>query len=335
MRSSPFISVIVPVYKVEKYLNQCVDSILNQSFTNFELILVDDGSPDNCPQMCDEYSEKDVRVKVIHKENGGLSGARNAGIDFAVGKYTIFCDSDDYYCEKDYFAHLYAILKDRDIDMVFCRYNMLKNGNLTADKPFDLSQMKTLRDDSLINYLSRNDRIDSSAWSKCIRTEFLLENKLYFTQGMFSEDVEWMCRCLQYIKTADFLPDIAYCYRKRQGSITATINRKNVEDLFFSVETYADKIRQSDLQEQRKKACLNFISYQYFIILGLVVRSLNNSDKSEMLKRLKKYKWLCKYVESPKNKIAGFVVRFFGIRIGSFVFATYIKRKYRESTNNF
>lgn len=102
----PEISVIVPVYKVEPYLRRCVDSILNQTFTDFELILVDDGSPDNCPAICDEYAALDPRVRVIHQENGGLSAARNAGIENAVGKYVMFCDSDDsvdaYWCEYFY-----------------------------------------------------------------------------------------------------------------------------------------------------------------------------------------------------------------------------------------
>lgn len=90
------ISVIIPVYKVEKYLCRCVDSVLEQTYTNMEIILVDDGSPDNCPVMCDEYARQDSRVKVIHQENAGLSGARNAGIDMAQGQWLAFMDSDDY-----------------------------------------------------------------------------------------------------------------------------------------------------------------------------------------------------------------------------------------------
>ena len=96
MNSKIFISVIVPVYKVEKYLHRCIDSVLAQTFTDFELILVDDGSPDNCGKICDEYAEKDERIHVIHKENGGLSSARNAGLDIATGDYIVFIDSDDY-----------------------------------------------------------------------------------------------------------------------------------------------------------------------------------------------------------------------------------------------
>ena len=96
MNSNPKISVIVPVYKVEKYLDKCVESIVNQTYKNLEIILVDDGSPDNCPAMCDEWAEKDERIRVIHKENGGLADARNAGMDIATGDYIGFVDSDDW-----------------------------------------------------------------------------------------------------------------------------------------------------------------------------------------------------------------------------------------------
>ena len=115
----PEISIIVPVYKVEKYLEKCVDSILNQTFKDFELILVDDGSPDNCPKLCDEYAEKDNRVKVIHKENGGLSDARNCGIEAAEGKYIGLIDSDDYIA-PDMYESLYNNLINNDADISVC-----------------------------------------------------------------------------------------------------------------------------------------------------------------------------------------------------------------------
>ena len=100
------ITVVVPVYKVEKYIDRCVTSIINQSYKNLEIILVDDGSPDNCGKICDDYARKDERIKVIHKENGGLSDARNAGINIAKGKYITFIDSDDY-IKYDYVEFLY------------------------------------------------------------------------------------------------------------------------------------------------------------------------------------------------------------------------------------
>ena len=113
------ISVIVPIYNVEKYLQKCVDSIINQTYKNLEIILVDDGSPDNCPKMCDDYAEKDSRIKVVHKENGGLSDARNVGMEVATGEYVSFIDSDDY-ISLDFYETLLETIVDNDSDVVEC-----------------------------------------------------------------------------------------------------------------------------------------------------------------------------------------------------------------------
>ena len=115
------ISVIIPVYKVEKYLKRCVESVQKQTFKNLEIILIDDGSPDSCGEMCDEMSKMDSRIKVVHKNNGGLSDARNAGIEIASGKYVVFVDSDDW-LDLDMIDLLYRILKQYDADFAECSY---------------------------------------------------------------------------------------------------------------------------------------------------------------------------------------------------------------------
>ncbi|MBR2134362.1 MAG: glycosyltransferase [Eubacterium sp.] len=128
----PLITVIVPVYKVEKYLDRCVESIVNQTYTNLEIILVDDGSPDNCPQMCDAWAEKDNRIKVIHKENGGVSSARNAALDIAKGDYIGFVDSDDY-VDKTMYEKLYQEGKEKSCDLVICNnYNVIDDKLIKA-----------------------------------------------------------------------------------------------------------------------------------------------------------------------------------------------------------
>ena len=134
--NEPLISVIIPVYKVEKYLKKCVDSVINQTYDNLEIILVDDGSPDNCPKMCDEYAKKDKRIKVIHKENGGVGSARNKGIEKSTGDYITFVDSDDW-IEKEFIHEMLDIANKYKVDYVTCGYyrvyeskKEIINGNL-------------------------------------------------------------------------------------------------------------------------------------------------------------------------------------------------------------
>ena len=129
----PTISVIVPVYKVEPYIRKCVDSILGQTFSDIQVILVDDGSPDQCGKICDEYAKQDNRVEVIHKENGGLSDARNAGIPYAKGEYIIFLDSDDY-IENDMFEYMYTRIKDSGADMATCGLSEVYTDRIEAQK---------------------------------------------------------------------------------------------------------------------------------------------------------------------------------------------------------
>ena len=113
-----FLSVIIPVYNVEKYLHQCIDSVLRQTYNDYEVILVDDGTPDNSGKICDEYAKKDIRITVIHKTNGGISSARNAGLDIATGDYIMFVDSDDYLCDDNCFQKLFNKINENKYDFV-------------------------------------------------------------------------------------------------------------------------------------------------------------------------------------------------------------------------
>ena len=139
----PLISVIVPIYKVEKYLTICVDSLLHQSYGNLEIILVDDGSPDECPAICDQYQNKDNRIKVIHKKNGGLSDARNAGLDIAQGEYVAFVDSDDF-IDEDYICKLYDALQQNRASIAVCGIQIIDESNKVTEQIY-VTQEKSFR----------------------------------------------------------------------------------------------------------------------------------------------------------------------------------------------
>ena len=191
----PKISVIVPVYKVEPYLHRCVDSIINQTYQNLEIILVEDGSPDNCPQICDEYAQQDSRIKVIHQENNGLSAARNAGLDIATGNYIAFVDSDDY-IDPDMYETMLNIMSEHNADIVECGYRWVKP-DITYDrentKKIDIyTPLKAL--DALYFGDQMFGGISIVVWNKLYKAD-LLKN-LRMVEGYIHEDVEFTPKVL-------------------------------------------------------------------------------------------------------------------------------------------
>ena len=249
-KKSPEISIIVPVYQVEKYLNECIDSILAQTFTDFELILVDDGSPDNCPALCDAAAEKDSRVRVIHQQNKGLSGARNAGINVARGNWLGFVDSDDMidptFCEKMLHAAVQA-----GAEMAVC--NILR---MKENKALDSYQEHCLKDE----VLSREEivhRIQLSPFymvmTRLCRREVF--EKIRFPEGKNYEDAFTAPEILERVNKAACVAEPLYQYRLRSGSIMhAAVTLKNLEEVYanYALFQYTMKYRKYD------EACLQY-----------------------------------------------------------------------------
>jgi glycosyltransferase involved in cell wall biosynthesis len=208
----PKISVIVPVYKVEQYLHRCIDSILSQSFTDFELILVDDGSPDNCGKICDEYAEKDNRVRVFHKPNGGVSSARNLGLDNACGEFIVFIDSDDS-VDKDYFAELVSFSCAYNTDFVVI--DVLKTP--IVDETVFLQKQD-------FNLLFSRYKLDkfSPPWGKLFKRKLIEQTRLRFNSKVhIGEDVMFVLLYILNIKDLVLLKSDKYIYeRTRPGSLT-------------------------------------------------------------------------------------------------------------------
>lgn len=212
----PEISIIVPVYGVEKYLDKCVNSILNQTFTNFELILVDDGSKDNCPLMCEQYKEKDNRVRVIHKENGGLSDARNAGIEVATGKYIGFVDSDDYISYKMYEA-LYNAIEKNSADLSMCNFMCIGEDEFIEDNDFSIPE-KVM---SGIEILDRNKDDEKGswvvAWNKLYKKELFKD--IRYPVGKIHEDEFVYHKIMVKCKKVACVSEPLYFYLQRNNSI--------------------------------------------------------------------------------------------------------------------
>ena len=218
------ISVIIPVYKVEKYLCRCVDSVLEQTYTNMEIILVDDGSPDNCPVMCDEYARQDSRVKVIHQENAGLSGARNAGIDMAQGQWLAFVDSDDYLA-ADLLERLYQACVDTGSSLSVCRWEYVR-GETIPEHGTGETRVYTGRE-MLANLYVPDGAYFVVAWNKLYRKE--LFEDIRYPLGRIHEDEATTYRIYDKVKKAAYVDRSLYGYFVTPVSITRGFNPKRMD----------------------------------------------------------------------------------------------------------
>lgn len=239
------ISVIIPIFNISHYLSQCVDSVLAQSYEDLEIILVDDGSTDDCPRMCDEYKEQDVRVKVIHKENGGLSDARNVGMKIAAGEWIYFVDSDDW-VDRNAIQQLYKFAVDNYCDVVQGGVYYAYHDHLLYRKASKKEQKRTVleRKDAM-RELIVNDRVKNFAWGKLYKTE-LIED-LFFPVGKFFEDSFWQHLVMDRVERYGVIDEPLYYYRQREDSISGTPSNRlndllegNKERVNFIREKYPD-----------------------------------------------------------------------------------------------
>lgn len=217
------LSVIVPIYKVEKYLRKCVDSILNQDLApdEYEIILVDDGSPDNCGAIADEYAEKCSNIRVIHQENGGLSMARNAGLAAANGEYIQFVDSDDF-LEPNVLGTLVRKMDSDGLDVLRFDYQNV-NEDYEVFQPYkDVKPFVDLRDSICDGETFLNERLGYACyvWHFMLKRSLLIVNGLFFKPGIYFEDTEWTPRMLLASSQVTSTPVVAYNYLLRNGSIT-------------------------------------------------------------------------------------------------------------------
>lgn len=218
------ITVIVPVYKVEPYIRRCIESITSQTYANLEIILVDDGSPDSCGLICDEYAQKDCRVTVIHKQNGGLSDARNAGLKHMRGKYVAFVDSDDY-VSPEYIGRLYAALTENDADIAVCAEAFVgenpDGSTFPMKRPLrDVDGTVNMTAEDALSCMLRQDIFDASAWAKLYRSA--LFSDVRFPVGYAYEDIGTTHRLMLKSRRVTYIGEHLYYYLQREGSILHT-----------------------------------------------------------------------------------------------------------------
>ena len=219
------ISIIIPVYKVEKYLEKCIESVLKQTYTNLQIILVDDGSPDNCGKICDEYAKKDSRIEVIHKVNGGLSDARNVGISKAKGRYIGFVDSDDY-IKEDMYEILLNLIKEYDADVSICNlYDVIDGKEYIRNKENGIQEYSRL---DILKEVLLDKNIQSYAWNKLYKKELFDEIK--YPIGKKYEDIGTTFYVFEKCNKIVVTSEPEYYYLKRSDSLVNNVTESTVFD---------------------------------------------------------------------------------------------------------
>lgn len=264
------VSVIVPVYNVYDYIEKCLDSLVNQTLKDIEIIVVNDGSPDNSQEIIDKFAKKHSNVKSYIKKNGGLSDARNYGIKYAKGEYIAFLDSDDY-VKVDMYEKMYKKAKEKDFDMVVCDIDYLYPDNtlrVSSGVDEDTTDIKK-------TYLN----IHPAAWNKIFKKD-LFKNDVYFKKNVWFEDVEFIYRMLPYIKSIGVVKEDFNQYVQRPGSISNTVNMK-LYHYIDNMNGVIDFYKERKLYDEYKKE-LEYAYVRY--IYATFIRSVKKFDYKEYLK---------------------------------------------------
>ena len=320
------VSFIIPVYKVEQYLYQCVESISSQTYRDIEIILVDDGSPDGCPALCDSLAAEDDRINVVHKENGGLSDARNAGLKAATGDYVVFVDGDDFWKNATNLDNLMSVVGDKpECDFVGfnCQYYYPDSDSFRKWVEYSpIIENQSVDKNAAMIELVKSGTFPMSACLKIMKRHFLIDNELFFVKGQLSEDIPWFINMLDCTDKCCFVNEYVYCYRQNvSGSITNTSGSKGFNNLFSIFKSELGKVDDRSFNEEAKNALRSFLAYEYSILLTY------NIKEKKVLSELYQYKNVLRYTTNPKVRMVSKVNNFLGVRITRRILRMYEKMR--------
>ena len=317
--SQPFFSIIIPVYNVEIYLEECIRSILIQTSNDYEIILVDDGSTDNSKNICKKYSEMYANIKCFRIENRGASAARNLGIKKANGKYIAFLDSDDFWCDKELLIESKKILLKTKADMMIFGYRELyENGK---EKIIITPKAK---ENVIYTYTDVENlgMYKSSAWSKFVKSQIIKENNLLFEEGVTSEDIVWCAKLAKICDNYCLYNSAPYVYRQRSGSVT-----KNIDiEQFRQLVRHMKELNLIKYDDNKKTPANNYIAYQYITVLYYLIFYVDKINSMEY-KEIKDMSYLLRYKKNKKVNLIYWVNRILGFDLMIKLLKKYIERR--------
>lgn len=311
-------SVILPIYNVEAYLEECIDSILEQTYTDFELILVNDGSKDKSPAICDKFAEKDKRIIVIHQENAGQSMARNNGLAVASGDYVVFIDSDDFVTSCDFLQKL-SYKTTNNVDLIFFKYSRYLDASKTlCDCSF--SYKNAMAEKTMSNQLLKlvdADAFYGMAWIKAIRRSVLVDNNIKFEKGLLGEDTEWNYHLLMYAKSIEFIDESVIAYRQRKESISHSLKIKNLTDFIYIITKWSESIKR--IEDNVLRSALLGSLAKYYSNLLIVYMRVKNEEKKDYKLTMKKLSWLLDFSRNKRPRMISKVYHLLGFDMTIFM----------------
>lgn len=318
------LSIIVPVYNIAQYLNDCVQSVLAQSLKDWELILVNDGSTDQSPTLCEEWTKKDTRIRVVHKANGGLSDARNVGLLEAKGEYVHFLDGDDFYTSDNVLQTLMEQVEQYQLPdtLLFCRVDKYEDtGKENKERPYDvdfINQAESIV--AIFEHLLRTQRFNMSACFQILRRESLMENQVLFEKGLLSEDVDWSLALWQYLKTVKAVNCYGYCYRHRSASISTSLSIRTYQSYQYMFQKWMPILLENGgILAQLQ---LNYLAFLFPTLLyGFFL--LPKQDRKSAYVLLKEMKPVLQYSGTRKSNRVAASVKMVGFCLTCRIFATY------------
>lgn len=301
----PLISIIVPIYKVEAYLDKCVDSIVNQTYSNLEIILVDDGSPDNCPKMCDEWAKKDERIRVIHKPNGGLSDARNAGMAVATGECVAFIDSDDY-ISNDFICKLYEAMSQENSDIAECEVVKFTENETPKVNETDFIS-KTFDNEKAISMLINETEFHQHVWNKLYKSDIALS--VAFEKGKLNEDEFWTYQVFGKANRVTKINCPMYFYLQRGSSIMgASYNIRRLDAL--EAKAQRQKYIEEKFPDLASQAKVNLFGSCIFACQS-IMKFMSGNEKKKAKEIVLKYAKENKLSKEDLNLLRGNSRRWF------------------------
>ena len=304
-----FFSIVIPVYNVKKYLAECVESILSQSFTDYEIILSDDGSTDGSSELCDALALRDGRIKVLHNENGGLPAARNRGIRVAAGEYLIFVDSDDFFISDSVLEKIHG---KANSDIVLYKYGKFYEGKACPEPPsFSYSDIADGDSfDERVLKLVEADSFFGMAWMKAVKRELIDRCDGYFMDGIISEDIDWNYKIYLGAESLSVIDESFVAYRQRENSITSAPKIKSVSSLTYILGKWTE-IFEAMPEGALKKAFLGSLAKYYANALILYSR-VRDKEKKKYKKELKSLSRLLSFGLSSRPKRMKMIYRTLG-----------------------